>query len=416
MAMVPHDAGKWWFTLQPERRVLFMVPTMTSVKRVMDIAGVFAGDLRIQTEFTVPPDVLGQGAARMLARLGVQLVPWRRALAERYDLAVTANYSGIAEVNAPVAIFSHGASRNKQAKPRGRGAIPVLPQVQGFAPSTLIRNGMLLPSAIAVGDEHELAMLAEDCPEALPMARVVGDPCYDRLIAGAPLREDYRRALGVADGQRVVVVSTTWTGASLLGSAPHRLERIVEQLATPEYRVVMLTHPNAVAAHGEYQLRAWLGHLAAQGLMLTRPEHDPEPFLLAADFIIGDHGSVTLYGSAVGVPILLGVYNEADVHQASGAAALAAIAPRLIDSAPVPAQLEHARSQFDAAAMARVASRISSEPGGFARQTRNLLYGMLGLGQPATPARLSAAPAPPSLRSLAAQNHPGWRHLGGMAA
>ena len=401
MAAVPTDAGAWFLTVRPDRRVLIMAPTMTSVKRLMDIAGVFAGDLRVQTLFTVPPDVLGGGTEAMLAELGVTLVPWRKAVAERYDLAIAVNYGAIAEVDAPVALFSHGASRNKQVKPHGRGAFPVPAPTRGFNRASLIQHDMLVPSAIAVGHEHELAMLAADCPEALPVARVVGDPCYDRLVAGRPQRAYFRQALGLEPRQTLVVVTSTWTGSSLLGSAAYQLERLVEQLPPPEFRIVLLIHPNAVAAHGAYQLRAWWGHLAGKGLVMTRPEHDWEPLLLAADYIIGDHGSVTLYGATLGVPILVGAYNEADVHHRSGAAALAAIAPRLVGSAPVAEQLAHAASQFDAAAMANVASLISSEPGGFARHTRNLLYGMLELGQPATPARIADATALPSLRQLA---------------
>ena len=401
MAAVPTDAGAWFLTVRSDRRVLIMAPTMTSVKRLLDIAGVFAGDLRVRTLFTVPPDVLGWGTEAMLGELGVTLVPWREAVAGRYDLAITVNYGGIAEVDAPLALFSHGASRNKQVKPHGRGAFAVPAPVQGFNRSSLIQNGMLVPSAIAVGHEHELAMLAADCPEALPVARVVGDPCYDRLVAGRPQRAHFRRALGLEPHQTLVVVTSTWTGSSLLGSAAYQLERLVEQLPAPKFRIVLLIHPNAVAAHGAYQLRAWWGHLAAKGLIMTRPEHDWEPLLLAADYIIGDHGSVTLYGATVGVPILVGAYNEADVHHRSGAAALAALAPRLVGSAPVPEQLAHADAQFDATAMANVASLISSEPGGFARHTRSLLYGMLGLGQPATPARLADAAELPPLWQLA---------------
>ena len=397
MAAAPTDAGAWFLTVRSDRRVLIMAPTMTSVKRLLDIAGMFAGDLRVQTLFTVPPDVLGWGTEAMLGELGVTLVPWRKAVAERYDLAITVNYSGIAEVDAPVALFSHGASRNKQVKSRGHGVFPVPAPTQAFNRSSLIQNGMLVPSAIAVGHEHELAMLAADCPEALPVARVVGDPCYDRLVAGRPQRAHFRRVLGLEPHQTLVVVTSTWTGSSLLGSAAYQLERLVEQLSPPEFRIVLLIHPNAVAAHGAYQLRAWWGHLAAKGLIMTRPEHDWEPLLLSADYIIGDHGSLTLYGATAGVPILIGAYNEADVHCRSGAAALAAIAPRLVGSAPVTEQLVHADAQFDASAMANVASLISSEPGGFARHTRNLLYGMLGLGQPAVPARLAEAAALPSL-------------------
>jgi hypothetical protein len=110
---------------------------------------------------------------------------------------------------------------------------------------------------------------------------------------------------------------------------------------------------------------------------------------------------VTLYGSLAGVPVLLGAYDAAHVHPDSGAAALAAIAPRLVGSVPIPEQLAQAGEQFDAEAMARVAALISSEPGGFARHARSLLYGMVGLGEPAVAPRVADAPVPPSLRELA---------------
>ncbi|HET9173265.1 MAG TPA: hypothetical protein VFN97_27800 [Actinospica sp.] len=369
-----------------------MAPTMTSVRRLLDVAAVFAGDLRVQTVFTAPPDVLGHGVEAMLGGLGVRVVPWRTAVAARYDLAISANYRGIAEVDAPVVLFAHGASRNKRVRQgHGRGSLRIPAPVQAFPRSLLIQNDMLVPSAIAVGHEHELAMLADDCPEALPLARVVGDPCYDRLIAGRARRAELRRSLALEPGQKLVVATSTWTGSSLLGSAPYQLDRLVEQLPAPEYRIVLLIHPNAVAAHSAYQLRVWLSYLAARGLILTRPEDDWEQYVLAADYVVGDHGSVTLYSSTVGVPVLLGAFGEADVHHGSASAALAEIAPRLVPLAPVREQLEHAGAQFDAAAMDRVARLISSEPGGFARHTRNLLYGMLRLSRPATPALFGEA-------------------------
>ena len=399
-----HDAGAWWLTVRPDRRVLIMAPTMTSVKRLLDIADVFEGDLRVQLSFTIPPVRLGEGTEAMLRGLGVPLVPWREATAQRYDLAVNANLAGIAEIDAPVAVFAHGASRNKQARPRGRGSIPVPLQVHGFARSELVQGGMVVPSAVALGHERELAVLAAACPEALSVARVVGDPCYDRLVSGRRLRGAYREALGLEPGQKLIVVTSTWCEDSLLGSALHQLERLVEQLSGPDYRIVLLIHPNVYAAHGAYQLRAWLGRLADRGLILTRAEEAWEPFLIAGDYIIGDHGSVTLYGAMTGVPVLLGAYRASAVHPSSGAAALAALAPRLIGSVPVAEQLARADEQYDAAAMAEVAALISSEPGGFARHTRTLLYGMLGLGQPALCAQVADAAAPPSLRELAARS------------
>ena len=396
----PQDGHPWWATVRATRRVLVMASTMASIKRLMDIAALLQRDLRVQLVFTVPPNVFNRGAAQMLNAQGAPLVSWDHAVGQSFDLAVTANYGHIESVDAPVAVFSHGASRNSLARPRRRGALPVVGPVVGFSPSELIRGGMVVPSALALGHDRELQLLEEGCPQALPIARVVGDPCYDRLIAGGAMRESYRTALGLASGQRLVVVTSTWRPNSLLGSATQLLDRLVRELPAPEYRVVLLTHPNIWAAHGEYQLRAWLAPYAARGLTVVGPEVDWQPLLLAADWIIGDHGSVTLYGAATGIPILLGAFPEQDVHPQSGAATLGALAPRVVDGASIPAQLEHAAEYFDPDAMAPVAALISSEPGGFARHTRRLLYGLLELGQPATPAVLPAAPLPGRLDDL----------------
>jgi len=403
----PGGNGPWWLTVRPQRRVLVMASTMTSVKRLLDIAGLFDGDLRVQLVFTVPPNPLGGGAAEMLVASGVPLVPWAQATAEPFDLAVTANYGGMAEVDAPVVVFSHGASRNSLARPRGRGSIAVPGPVNGFNRSTLISGGMLVPAALALGHEQDLELLEEGCPEALPIAAVVGDPCYDRITAGAGLREAYRASLGLEVGQKLVVATSTWRENSLLGSAAHLIEEVVNQLPSPEYRVVLLTHPNIWAAHGDYQMHAWYGHWIRRGLVLPSAEVDWQPILMAADWIIGDHGSVTLYGAATGAPVLLGAFPEADVHPRSGAAALGALAPRLTTAVPIPDQLAHAADQFDPGAMARVAGLITSEPGGFARHARRLLYSLLGLGQPAMAARLADAPLPGALCALGSPNRRG---------
>lgn len=372
-----------------------MAPTVTSMKRLLDIAGLFHGDLRVELRFTVPPNTLGGGTESMLDGFGA--VPWHDAVAQRYDLAVTTNLSGIADVDAPLALFSHGASRNSRARPRGRGSIPVPSQVHAFSRSALIQRGMVVPSALPLGHERELELLAQDCPEALPIASVVGDPCFDRLMAGRGLRDHYRSALGLVPGQRLVVVTSTWRDNSLFASAPHVIDRLARLLESPQYRVVLLLHPNIYAAHGEYQVRAWWAAALRRGIVLGRPETDWQPYLLAADFIIGDHGSVTLYGAAAGIPVLLGAYPDADVHPCSGAAALGARAPRLVESVPIQEQLDQAGEQFDAAVSAEIAALISSEPGAFARNTRRLLYSMLGLGQPATAACLPDAEPPSPL-------------------
>lgn len=392
-----YDSGAWWLTVPPQRRVLVMAATTASASRLLDVADLFHGDLRVQLYFTVPPSPSNLGTAELLGTVGAPLLPWEKAKTESFDLALTANLSGLHEVAAPVVMFSHGASRNGLAQPRGRGSMPLTGPVIGLSRAELVYAGVLVPTALTFGHERELDLLAEGCPEALPIASVIGDPCYDRITAQAGRRAAFRRALGLTAGQKLVVVASSWMPNSLLGSAPHLLERVVRELSGPRCRIAFLSHPNVWAGHGSYQLHSWLKPWIERGLVVVRPEVDWQPILTAADWVIGDHGSVTLYGSAVGVPILLGAFNERFVHPDSGAAALGRIAPRVSANVPLGEQLAHAAAEFDAQAMARVAATISSEPGAFARTTRRLLYNIMGLSQPSVPARLAPAQPPAPL-------------------
>jgi hypothetical protein len=375
----------WWLTVRSARRVLVMASTITSAKRLWDVAGLLHGDTRVQLEFTVPPSVFNGGTAQMLAARGVPVLPWERAAAQRFDLAVTTTFEHMDEVNAPVAVFSPGAGRDSIGRPgRGRDSLSA---------------GMPVPAAVALGHERELTLLEQSCPEALPVADVVGDPCYDRITAGVGLRDRYRAALGLAPGHKMVVVTSTWHQNSLLGSAAEVVERLSRELRAG-YRVALLMHPNIWAAHGSYQMRAWYGSWIARGVVLVPPEADWQPILAAADFVIGDHGAVTLYASALGVPVLLGSFPADDVEPEGAAAVLGRIAPRIVPDLPLAEQLERAAAEFDAAAMARVADLITSEPGGFARHARRLLYRLLGLGQPESPPWLSPARPPARLDAL----------------
>ena len=400
------ESGPWRLTVRPQRRVLVMALAMTSVQRLLDIAALLQSDLRIELVFSIPPSVLRQGTARLLAAYGVPLMPWKQASAETFDLAVSADFAGILDVDAPVVVFPHGTSRNSPTRPRGRGSIPVPGPVIGLNRSDLMHAGMPVPAVLALGHERELELLEEEGTEALPIAAVVGDPCYDRITDSTALRGAYRAALGLKPGQKLVVATSTWRENSLLGGAADLVENLIDQLPAPEYHVVLLTHPNLWAPHGAFQMHAWSDRLVRRGLVLAPPEADWQPIMMAADWIVGDHGSVTLYGAAVGVPVLLGAFPEADVHPRSAVAALGALAPRLTAAAPITQQLGHAAEQFNSTAMARTAGLITSEPGGFARNARQLLYSMLGLGQPATPARLAPAPLPLSLRALGQEAWP----------
>lgn len=81
--------------------------------------------------------------------------------------------------------------------------------------------------------------------------------------------------------------------------------RLVAELPRPGHRVAVPVHPNVWARHGTWRVRAWLAGWRHAGVTLLPPEQDWRQPLIAADWIIGDFGSVTLYGTMTGVPILL---------------------------------------------------------------------------------------------------------------
>jgi hypothetical protein len=143
-------------------------------------------------------------------------------------------------------------------------------------------------------------------------------------------------------------------------------------------------HPNVWYGHGPRQVRAWLGGAMRRGLALVPPEAEWVGAVLAADAVIGDAGSGTVYAAAAGVPVLLGTFPDADVAPGSAAGVLASRARRLSLDQPIGPQLADLTMAGDAQLSTEVAARLSSEPGRFDRNMRRLLYRLLGLNQPAS--------------------------------
>ncbi|MEU7738348.1 hypothetical protein AB0B51_35780, partial [Streptomyces griseus] len=251
---------------------------------------------------------------------------------------------------------------------------------------------------IVLAHHEDLTRLGRACPEALPAAEVVGDPCSDRITASLPQRALYRDALGVGARQQLVTVCSTWGPGSLLGRQWELLERLVEELPREDFRVALLLHPHVWNAHGEWQIRSWLAGLVGSGLLVISQHADWVGALVAADHVVGDHGSVSLYGAMTGVPVLMGDVPDGDLDPASPAAELASLAPRLHADRPLDRQLARAAAAYRAERYAQVTARITSEPGRFAVRMRALIYRKLRLRAPAARPRTDHAPLPVTAR------------------
>lgn len=390
---VGRDAHRW--VTRPDcRTVLVAVHTVTAGQRLLDVVRLVESDLRVQVVFTIAPDVFGDGVADLLHDLGTVVVPWAQAIRLDFDLALAAAYGSVHEVHAPLIVVPHGAGYNKLVARRAAGGAAAARGVYGLDAQRLVRDGSIVPAAIVLPHQADLPRLSRLCPEALPVAVVAGDPCYDRLIASGSHRHAYRAALGVQPAQQLVVVSSTWGSRSLFGQSATLFDRMLAGLPADEYKIVALLHPNVWSGHGSWQVRAWLATCVRRGLALLPPAADWRAALVAADLTVADHGSVAVYAAAVKVPVMLAGFPHRDVDPASVAAMLAATAPRLHPGRPVLGQVRRAVSGYRAADYEPVAARITSAPGLFDRNMRRLIYRLLGLKPPATVPVTPPAPFP----------------------
>ena len=396
-------AAARWTTRAGTALVLFVVHNVTSATRLLDVLPLFDGDLRIQGLATCTGSSPYQaGVPELLAELGLPVLPWEQAKATPVSLAISASYGGeLHAIQGKLSVLSHGVGYNKKLEPgagsREPGAGSRAP-VFGLSPQWLLHDGKPIATATILSHPEQLHRLHAACPEAADTAVLGGDPCYDRILAALPYRERIRRALGVAPGQRLVLLNSTWNPDSLFSDAagvlPSLLSGLTGELPLDEYRVAAALHPNIWSGHGPGQVRSWLERARRAGLLLIPPLGDWRQALVAADCVIGDHGSVTYYAAALGIPVLLGTFAEHRLDPASPVAELGRLAPRLRTEARLRPQLDSLLRNHQPDRFAQLAEQTSSAPGHSAELLRRIFYELIDLPEPSHPATLDRLPLP----------------------
>ncbi|MEU6960839.1 hypothetical protein [Streptomyces chrestomyceticus] len=397
-----------WSTRAGTARVLFVVHNVTSATRLLDVLPLFDADPRVQCLATCTgSSPYLHGVPELLADAGLPVLPWEQAVETPVDLAVSASYGGeLHLIRGKLAVLSHGIGYNKRLPTPDTGhrtpdtgrwepgaerdaeRAPVF----GLSPEWLLRDGAPIATTTVLSHPEQLTRLRHACPPAARTAVLAGDPCFDRLLAALPHRDSFRRALGVSTGQRLVVVNSTWGPRSLFGDAddvlPRLLESITRELPVDAYRRCAVLHPNIWHGHGPGQVRAWLRRAEQAGLTVVPPLGPWRQVLAAADAVIGDHGSVTYYAAAIGTPVLLGAFPEADLDPASPVAELGRTAPRLRPYEPLLPQLDELLARHHPDRHAQLTALASSSPGNSAALLRRTFYGLMGLPEPSAPAYL----------------------------
>lgn len=378
-AVVGIDTGRW-ATRDVERTVLVVVHSVVAGQRLLDIVDLVETDLRVQTVYVKGPGAFGNGVDSLLRSLEVAEISWRDATRERFSLAVAAGYNGMHDIHGPIMMLPHGAAYGKRAYVgHGLGGAAER-HVYGLDSQRLLHDGRVVPSALVLSHHGQLDTVVRQVPNVAPVSVVAGDPCYDRLLVSHPYRPDYRAALGIPVDKKLVVVASTWGRHALFGRDPDLLPTLLAELDSG-HRVAALIHPAVWFGHGPRTVRAWLSDAIAAGLLLIGPHQDWRTAMLAADAVIGDHGSTTVYAAALGVPLLHTGLPVGEVDSDAPQAWLGVHATVLDRNLPIARQLRAATEKAPALRDGVVA-RLTSEPGRSHQLLRQEMYRLLGLSVP----------------------------------
>ncbi|MFI2204864.1 hypothetical protein ACH47Z_29570 [Streptomyces sp. NPDC020192] len=370
------DAHRWR-TFPAERTLVVAARTVTSTVRVLEsLPALLRDDPRVSVVFAHDPtSAFADGVLDLLRTSGCRVMPWEQLADIGADLILTASENvDLPEGECPVLVLPHGVGFQKRV-PDARGAHD---RLSGLVPDALLESGR---AWLAVSHPEQERQLLAAHPKTAGRTLLLGDPCYDELLTGRMHEDAYRKALGIAEGQRLVVISSTWGATSLLGRHPDLAVRLLGALPHDRYRVAAVVHPNVRSAHGDWRIHTLQASALDAGLLLMPPVHAWRPALVAADVVIGDHGSVTLYGAALGKPVLLGAFGP-DAVPDTAADELAAAAPRLDPGGDLAAQVEDVVRDHTPERYAAVARRAFAEPGQALARLRTALYDLLDLPEP----------------------------------
>ncbi|MGW4482781.1 hypothetical protein ACWEOE_02980 [Amycolatopsis sp. NPDC004368] len=369
--------------------------TLTTLTRLLDVVSLVAGDRRIQLVFTHDeqrPGILSAGVPEALRRLGPSVIGWDQARETRFDLAIAASENdALTELDAPILLVPHGIGYQKY--------YPGSRVTSGLDPGKLVHDGKVVPAAIALSHESQRAQLIRSWPPAAERAVVIGDPCLDRMVVSRHRTPRYRTALG-ARRHTVVTLASTWGPGSLFGRRPDLPVELLACLPFDDYRVVLTLHPGVWAAHGPWQVQAWLQPAIAAGLSLVPPDGGWQAAVLAADCVLSDEGSAALYAAALDKPVLLTTPRSPTTVADSPLAALARSAPKLVTEIGLRDQIDDTITRHRPGTHAPILAHAVDGTG--ATRPAELLYSLLGLNPPDEPVFPPVADPAPIMTHAAA--------------
>ncbi|TDC74530.1 hypothetical protein [Streptomyces hainanensis] len=365
-----------------------MARTVTATTRLLEVLpAVFDGDPRVEVMFGHDPtSAFRDGVAGLLQSSATRVVPWPPAVDVPCDLVITTTENARFDVtDAPVLVLPHGIGFHKMVPDaRGEGR-----RLSGVVPPSLLEAER---SWYAVSHPAQAEQLAAVRPDLAGRGLLIGDPCHDRLLVSRSARSRYRHSLGIDErrGQRLVVVASTWGSQSLIGRHPGLPRRLLAELPLDGYRVAAILHPNVWFGHSPWQVRTLQRNALEAGLLLVPPHAGWQAMLTAADLVIGDHGSLSLYAASLGTPLLLGSFGTESVPD-TAMALLGELVPMLDHDKGLLEQIEEELERHRPERYREIVERTFWSPGSTVARLRAAAYQLLRLDEPRSPVRGAVA-------------------------
>jgi hypothetical protein len=363
-------------TFDCERTVLIVARTVTSTSRLLDALRFFRNDFRVKVIFTVNETSLySAGVYDLLRHAGVEhIVPWSEVGEMHYALAISASENiDFDALRGTTMVLPHGVGFNKYVPDPDTGGT----RLAGLPPSTALHSGRV---RLVLSHPAQEQQLREVCPEVEGHTAATGDPTYDQLLASAPLRERYRRKLGLR-GRKLVLLSSTWRSESEIGRWRTLPREMLASLPSDEYQVAVALHPNIWSWYGTVQVHTWFSDALDAGLLLIPPSRGWQAALLAAHQVVGDHGSLSLYSAALGKPLLLAAFGDETVA-GTPIDTLGRTADHLDRRRDLRAQVEHSLITHDPRRFSSLTQETFAHVGDSTTMLRDLLYRELDLTPP----------------------------------
>ncbi|GAA3635839.1 hypothetical protein C8D88_12146 [Lentzea atacamensis] len=312
-------------TRRIDRYLLVVIRTHTSMDRVFELLEVVGEGVSLAIKFVL--DVGSKFAREVttkLRALGAEQIEWEEAKQLYWDGIFAAHVdqqlAELCELSGNLFVVPHGVGYNRKRLISTGGR----PGAAGLSAYELTHAGEVFPALIGISCSEQSTRL---CPEARGREIVIGDLVRDKLIANRQHRRRCRRLLGIGK-RKLIVVSSTWGQRSTFRTQKKIITSLVADLPSDEYAVALIMHPNIWYGDSPFELRVELRDELDSGLLII--DHTRwQAALLAADLVVGDHGSCTAYAVAMDLPVLIAACGSAELDEESPLAALHAELPRL---------------------------------------------------------------------------------------